>query len=181
MISYSHWQVGQYAFAAVPEHPFIKDALEEATIRSVNLMKMKGDNVEDIRDVDILATTGPYLFTELYHDGRKAGKYADVLHLQGDSAKPVLEHTHGGPDWHKFGKYCEHMLSHTWVKADRKLETYTEYGVVKEEEEVLTPSEEGMNEDGDAPVGMDENSGNSAVLVLPISIAVAMLNLFVFM
>lgn len=177
MISYSHWQVGQYAFAAVPEHPFIKDALEEATIRSVNLMKMKGDNVEDIRDVDILATTGPYLFTQLYHDGRKAGKYADVIHLQGDSTKPVLEHTHGGPDWHKFGKYCEHMLSHTWVKADRKLETYTEYGVVKEDEDV-TPPEETINEGGDAPEGM-ENSGNSAVLTLPISIAAAMLCLFV--
>jgi mannosyltransferase OCH1-like enzyme len=164
-----HWQVGQYAFAAVPEHPFIKDALEEATIRSVNLMKMKGDNVDDIRDVDILATTGPYLFTELYHDGRKAGKYADVLHLQGDSEKPVLEHTHGGPDWHKFGKYCEHMLSHTWVKADRKLETYTEYGLVeKEEPEVVTT------------LGMD-NSGNSAVLTITVGIAVAMLNLFVFM
>jgi len=172
----------------VPEHPFIKDALEEATIRSVNLMKMKGDNVDDIRDVDILATTGPYLFTELYHDGRKAGKYADVLHLQGDSEKPVLEHTHGGPDWHKFGKYCEHMLSHTWVKADRKLETYAletyaEYGVVKEDVEVMTPTltEETMNEDGDAPVGMDESSGNSAVLTIPVGIAVAMLNLFVFM
>lgn len=100
-----HWQMGQYAFGAVPEHPFVKDALEEAIVRTVNLMKAKGDDVESIRDVDILATTGPYLFTELYHGGRKEGRYEDVLHIQGDSEKPVLEHRHGGPDWHKFGEY----------------------------------------------------------------------------
>ena len=92
-------------------------------------MKRKGSNVDDISDVDILATTGPYLFTDLYHTGRKEGRYTDVLHLMGDSDKPVLEHRHGGPDWHKFGKYCEHMLSHTWVKPERRdLEVYAEYG-----------------------------------------------------
>ena len=92
-------------------------------------MKRKGSNVDDISDVDILATTGPYLFTDLYHTGRKEGQYADVLHLMGDSDKPVLEHRHGGPDWHKFGKYCEHMLSHTWVKPERRdLQVYAEYG-----------------------------------------------------
>ncbi len=92
-------------------------------------MKRKGSNVDDISDVDILATTGPYLFTELYHTGRKEGLYTDVLHLMGDSDKPVLEHRHGGPDWHKFGKYCEHMLSHTWVKPERRdLQEYAEYG-----------------------------------------------------
>ena len=50
----SHWQVGQYAFAAVPKHPFVKDILEEAIVRSIGLMKSKGE--DDIRDVDILAT-----------------------------------------------------------------------------------------------------------------------------
>ena len=54
-----HWQVGQYAFGSVPQHEFLKDALEEAIIRSINLMKSKSE--KDIRDVDILATTGPYL------------------------------------------------------------------------------------------------------------------------
>jgi len=111
-----HWQMGQYAFGAVPEHPFVKDALEEAIVRSVNLMTSKGDDVESIRDVDILAATGPYLFTELYHSGRKEGRYGDVYHIGGDSAAPVLENRHGGQDWHKFGPYCEHMLSHTWTK-----------------------------------------------------------------
>lgn len=100
-----HWQMGQYAFAAVPGHPFVKDALEEAIVRSVNLMRAKGDDLESIRDVEILAATGPYLFTELYHAGRKEGKYEDVLHLEGDSTKPILEHRHGGPDWHKFGEF----------------------------------------------------------------------------
>jgi mannosyltransferase OCH1-like enzyme len=138
-----HWQMGQYAFAAVPEHPFVKDALEEAIVRSVNLMKQKGDNVDDIRDVDILAATGPYLITELYHTGRKEGRYTDVLHLQGDSFEPVLEHRHGGPDWHKFGEYAEHMLSHTWTKPDRRnLQTYSEYGVDDQEYGVTADDQE---------------------------------------
>lgn len=124
-----HWQMGQYAFAAVPGHLFVKDVLEEAIVRSINLMKSKGDNIGDIRDVDILATTGPYLLTELFHNGRKEGKYTDVLHLPGDSTKPVLVHG-GGPDWHKFGPFCEHMLSHTWTKLGRRAraDATNEYG-----------------------------------------------------
>lgn len=55
------------------------------------------------------------MLTELYHDGRKRGKYGDVLHIAGDSSEPVLKRDHGGNDWHKFGPYCEHMLAHTWV------------------------------------------------------------------
>lgn len=102
----------------MPEHPFIKDALEEAIVRSVNLMTSKGDAPDTIRDVDILAATGPYLFTELYHSGRKEGRYADVHHLAGNDDAPVLANRHGGPDWHKFGPYCEHMLSHTWTKPE---------------------------------------------------------------
>jgi hypothetical protein len=102
----------------VPEHPFIKDALEEAIVRSVNLMTSKGDAPDTIRDVDILAATGPYLFTELYHSGRKVGRYTDVHHLAGTADAPVLANRHGGPDWHKFGPYCEHMLSHTWTKPE---------------------------------------------------------------
>jgi len=107
-----HWQMGQYAFAAVPEHPFVKDALEEAIVRSFDLMEAKGDDLKSIRDMDILGATGPYVFTELYHAGRKEGKYADVLHLSGDMTKPIKEHTHGGPDWHKFGKLSgvQHIL-----------------------------------------------------------------------
>lgn len=122
----SHWQVGQYAFAAVPKHPFVKDILEEAIVRSIRLMRDK--KPEDIRDVDILATTGPYLLTDLYHEGRKHGKYGDVLHIGGDSSDPVLKRSHGGNDWHKFGPYCEHMLSHTWVKSDRRMQEYGTYG-----------------------------------------------------
>mmetsp|Transcript_14334 Transcript_14334/g.24496 ORF Transcript_14334/g.24496 Transcript_14334/m.24496 type:complete len:158 (-) Transcript_14334:309-782(-) len=92
-------------------------------------MSRKGEDPTSIRDVDILAATGPYLFTELYHAGRKAGKYATVRHLAGDSTMPVLEQRHGGPDWHKFGGYAEHMLSHTWVRPERRgSETYSEYG-----------------------------------------------------
>jgi len=139
-----HWQVGQYAFGAVPEHPFIKDALEEAIVRSVNLMTTKGDDLESIRDVDILAATGPYLFTELYHGGRKEGRYADVYHLGGDSNAPVLENRHGGQDWHKFGPYCEHMLSHTWTKpvteTERRMQEVNATNTTETAEEVRTAS-----------------------------------------
>jgi len=119
-----HWQMGQYAFGAVPEHPFVKDALEEAIVRSVNLMTSKGDDVESIRDLDILSATGPYLVTELYHSGRKEGRYADVYHIAGDTDAPALDSRHGGPDWHKFGPYGEHMLSHTWTKPEVMIERH---------------------------------------------------------
>jgi len=119
-----HWQVGNYAFCAMPHHPFVKDVLEEAIVRSIRLMQNKKE--EDITDIDILATTGPYVLTEVYHRGRKEGKYADVYHFSGDTAKPIQKRTHGGNDWHKFGPFAEHMLTHSWVKKSRDLQ---EYGV----------------------------------------------------
>jgi len=54
-----HWQVGQYAFAAVPGHPFVRDVLKEAIKRTIHLISTK--RKEDIQDGDILATTGPHL------------------------------------------------------------------------------------------------------------------------
>jgi hypothetical protein len=86
-------------------------------------MTSKGDAPDTIRDVDILAATGPYLFTELYHSGRKVGRYTDVYHMAGTDDAPVLANRHGGPDWHKFGPYCEHMLSHTWTKPEEEVST----------------------------------------------------------
>jgi len=123
--SEDHWQMGQYAFAAVPKHPFLKDLLDEAVVRSVKLMTTKKENRDEISDADILATTGPYLVTDVYHTGRKQGRYTDVLHLEGDHSEPTLQHRHGGVDWHKFGPYAEHMLSHSWTKPEnRDLQTY---------------------------------------------------------
>lgn len=137
-----HWQVGQYAFAAVQGHPFVKDALEEATVRVAKLMRDK--DAGEMRNVDILGATGPHMMTELYHVGRKEGRYGDVFHLAGDMAKPVHERSHGGPDWHKFGPYAEHMLSHTWTKPERQsVKTSSEYGM-SDSEYGMYDSEYGM-------------------------------------
>ena len=111
-----HWQVGNYAFAAVPGHEFVLDALEEAMKRCMELTSL------EVTDLEILRTTGPYMLSEVYHEGRKEGRYASVLHLPGDDAKPTrdCEPFCGENDWHKFGPYAEHMLTHSWV-TERQL------------------------------------------------------------
>ena len=112
-----HWQVGNYAFAAVPGHEFVLDALEEAMKRCMELTSL------EVTDLEILRTTGPYMLSEVYHEGRKEGRYASVLHLPGDDAKPTrdCEPFCGENDWHKFGPYAEHMLTHSWV-SERQLQ-----------------------------------------------------------
>jgi len=111
-----HWQVGNYAFAAAPDHPFVVDALNEAMVRTVHLLERK-PSPDDITDNDILLSTGPYMLSELYHEGRRIGKYGDVAHIAGDDEPPTRARSYGGDDWHKFGPYAEHMLSHSWVTA----------------------------------------------------------------
>merc|ERR1712018_487266 len=53
-----HWQVGNYAFAAVPNHPLLIDSLQEAIKRSKELIATKNENNEDITDLEVLRTTG---------------------------------------------------------------------------------------------------------------------------
>lgn len=121
-----HWQVGNYAFGAQPQHPFVRDVLEEVIDRSIRLMQNKKE--EDITDVDVLVTTGPYVLTEVYHRGRKEGRYGDLYHMAGDNTPPTGVRSYGNNDWHKFGPYCEHMLTHSWVKTSRDLQGYDTYG-----------------------------------------------------
>ena len=83
------WQVGNYAFAAIPNHPFVVDALEEAMDRCEDLIR--SESTSDITDFQVLHTTGPYMLSEVYHQGRKNGKYDDVHHIYGGddvSSKP---------------------------------------------------------------------------------------------
>ena len=64
-----HYQVGNYAFGAERGHPFVADALDEAARR---VAALAGPAVTDL---DVLRTTGPYMLSEVYHGGRRAGKY----------------------------------------------------------------------------------------------------------
>jgi hypothetical protein len=123
--------VGNYAFAAAPNHPFITDALNEAMDRTVELIeRTTEDENAIISDDDILISTGPYMLSELYHEGRRNGKYADVAHIRGGDDMPFRLRSYGGNDWHKFGKYAEHMLTHSWVTSSRRRtqDTYDMYG-----------------------------------------------------
>ena len=94
-----HWQVGNYAFGAAAQHPLVLDALDEAVKRSLALAGQ-----ETVSDLDVLRSTGPYMLSEVYHAGRLAGKYADVLLLRGDDAEPTRPDARGAKDWHKFGE-----------------------------------------------------------------------------
>ena len=107
-----HWQVGNYAFGARPDHPLLVDALDEAANRTLAAAGAPGD-------ADVLRTTGPYMLSEVYHAGRRAGRYADVVLLRGDAEPRMGRATRGGADWHKFGSFAEHLLAHTWVTDAR--------------------------------------------------------------
>jgi len=110
------WQVGNYAFAATPQHDFVLDALNEAVARCFEIMSSSSSAL--VSDLDVLRATGPYMLSEVYHRGRKAGKYGDVYHMPGDFTEPLRHRNYGHNDWHKFGAYAEHMLSHTWTSHE---------------------------------------------------------------
>ena len=82
------WQVGNYAFGAAAGHQFVLDALEEAVRRCAALMAAK--NASEITDLDVLRSMGSYMLSEVYHDGRLAGKYSDVDFVTGGSSDKQL-------------------------------------------------------------------------------------------
>jgi len=115
-----HWQMGNYAFGAEAGHPLVQDALAESLRRLKTLLDSVSDSA-DITDFQVLKTTGPYMLSEIYHKGRKEGKYGDVNFLEGGNEIPVYKHSHGATNWHKFGHFGEHAIKHTWVR--RRLAT----------------------------------------------------------
>jgi len=115
-----HWQMGNYAFGAEPGHPLVQDALAELLLRLKALLDSVSESA-DITDFQVLKTTGPYMLSEVYHKGRKQGKYGDVNFLEGGNEIPVYKHSHGANNWHKFGHFGEHAIKHTWVR--RRLAT----------------------------------------------------------
>jgi len=114
------WQVGNYAFGSEANHPLVLDALEEAVKRTKALLEEEGE----LQDDDVLKSTGPYMLSEVFHKGRKEGKYDDVNFLEGGDQIPLFPKSHGSRKWHKFGDYAEHVITHTWVR--RRLATEEE-------------------------------------------------------
>jgi len=110
--AFEHFQVGNYAFGAEAGHALVVDALDEAVRRAKAL-----EGKDEVTDLDVLRSTGPYMLSEVYHGGRLAGgMYDDATLLRGDDetpARPSDGHTEN--DWHKLGAYGEHMLSHSWT------------------------------------------------------------------
>lgn len=115
--------MGNYAFGAEAGHPLLADALEEGVKRAKLLVSEREDNSE-LEDQDVLKTTGPYMLSEVYHEGRKSGKYDDVNFLDGSNEIAVFKKSHGPNTWHKFGEFAEHVITHTWVR--RRLATEEE-------------------------------------------------------
>jgi len=127
-----HFQLGNYAFAADANHPFVVAALEEAMRRCQVLLAEKPGQ-QQVTDLDILRTTGPYMLSEVYHEDRIVGtptpsgaplhtttrKFGDVFLLRGDDTTPLRKSKFVVNDWHKFGAYAEHMIEHSWVRGRR--------------------------------------------------------------
>ena len=118
---FEHFQVGNYAFGAEAGHALVVDALDEAVRRAKAL-----EDKDEVTDLDVLRSTGPYMLSEVYHGGRLAGgMYDDATLLRGDDETPARPSDgRTANDWHKFGDYGEHMLAHSWTS--RRLDD--EYG-----------------------------------------------------
>lgn len=117
------WQMGNYAFGAEAGHPLLADALEEG-VKRAKLLVSERESKSELEDQDVLKTTGPYMLSEVYHEGRKSGKYDDVNFLDGSNEIAVFKKSHGPNTWHKFGDFAEHVITHTWVR--RRLATEEE-------------------------------------------------------
>ena len=84
--------IGNYMFAAEPNHPFIKKIIDEMVVRSRMKISL---------ETDIYKTTGPILWTDVYH------RYPDkeLVH--------VLQPTPDRPQ-QSFGEYALHICAGTW-------------------------------------------------------------------
>jgi hypothetical protein len=113
------WEIGNYGFGAIPEHPFLKAIIDncvkaqadriwaEATIRSLPRLLRK--------DLMVVFTTGPGLVTRTLADSREAAKEVEVLFPDDVCDKANC--------WNLFGKYGVHLGNGNWRREQGFLQT----------------------------------------------------------
>lgn len=88
------WSIGNYAFGAKAEHPFLKSILDELVDRSITF------EAEHCNDLDILHSTGPDALTTVYYRDRQ--RWNDLCILKSDEMG--------------LGSYGVHLIQGGWRK-----------------------------------------------------------------
>jgi hypothetical protein len=110
------WQLGNYAFGAVPGHPFIRAIIANcvrAQVEPAWVEPMMDGIPRAFRDdYYIFNTTSPGLLTR-------------TLAELGDGSLPLTilfpDDVTDRSKWHKFGQYGVHLMEGTWRKGDSAL------------------------------------------------------------
>ena len=108
-------QIGQYAFGALPGHPFIGAIIE-------NIVSPRFDTKGMTMDKHVLYTTGPVVVTQTLRDCQSGGIKEDLqLHDSVDVLRPseARQDDISVPDkdtWFRFGSYGQHRMASSWHK-----------------------------------------------------------------
>lgn len=106
------WEIGNYAFGAAAEHPFLAAAIENV----VRAQKDPSWSTPMFRGIprafrtgfDVLNTTGPGLLTRTFAEQRVASSDVSVIFpSQGADLCDTA-------NWHRFGRYGIHMMEASW-------------------------------------------------------------------
>ena len=102
------YQIGNYGFGAVRGHWFLHEVIEEMIRRAETI------NPSTCLNSDVLSSTGPDVFSAVYHKHR-AALSDELILLRGreDTPKPRAKFT-GEPWWFQFGPYGNHLMSSSW-------------------------------------------------------------------
>lgn len=120
------WTLGNYAFGAVPEHPFLKAVIDNCVRaqRDPDWVKpmMCGIPWLSREEFFVLNTTGPLLLSRTLAENPALAKTITVL-FPDDVCDPR--------NWHNFGDIGFHMMEGSWRKPTgflrRRLGLYLEY------------------------------------------------------
>jgi hypothetical protein len=103
------WEIGNYAFGAAPEHPFLHAVIENC-VRALHDPRWVAPMLASIprlfrADYRVLTTTGPALVTRTLLEERGAAREVTVLF-----PADVCDQNH----WHQFGHYGVHAMEGSW-------------------------------------------------------------------
>ena len=100
--------VGQYAFAAEAQHPFLTDVIGEMVKRSRNF------DAKQCTDLDVLHSTGPDVTTTCYYRNRQAWKGKVTMLWGAADPKSGEAPLYGSARWQRLGQYGKHLLNSGW-------------------------------------------------------------------